>query len=83
MKAAAAKAKLELIPAVFSIGYSNGLLAHDPNLAEGLPVIDQPYVVKDGVAVLDSCPAARSKRRLRAIAQRQVPASSIAGRPRP
>ena len=43
VKAAAAKAGLELIPAVFSIGYSNGHLAQDPNLAEGLPVVDQPY----------------------------------------
>ena len=43
VKAAAAKAGIELVPAVFSIGYSNGHLAHDPNLAEGLPVVDQPY----------------------------------------
>ncbi|GIW87305.1 MAG: hypothetical protein KatS3mg108_1629 [Isosphaeraceae bacterium] len=28
---------LEIIPCVFPIGYSSGLLAHDPNLAEGLP----------------------------------------------
>ncbi len=53
VKAAAAKANIELIPAVFSIGYSNGHLAHDPNLAEGLPVVDQPFVVrKDLEAVL-------------------------------
>ena len=43
VKAAAAKAGIELVPAVFSIGYSNGHLSHDPNLAEGLPVVDQPY----------------------------------------
>jgi len=54
VKAAAVKARIELIPAVFSIGYSNGILAHDPNLAEGLPVVDQPFVVKNRVAVLDS-----------------------------
>ncbi len=47
VKIAAARANVELIPAVFSIGYSNGLLAHDSNLAEGLPVVDQPYVVKN------------------------------------
>ncbi len=46
IKSAAAEAGLELVPAVFSIGYSNGHLAHDVNLAEGIPVIDQPYVVK-------------------------------------
>jgi hypothetical protein len=49
VKVAAAKAGIELIPAVFSIGYSNGHLSHDPNLAEGLPVIDQPYVVREQI----------------------------------
>ena len=33
---AARQAKVELIPALFPIGYSNGLLANDPNLAEGM-----------------------------------------------
>jgi hypothetical protein len=56
VKAAAASANLELIPAVFSIGYSNGHLAHDPNLAEGLPVIDQPFVVSRDQGVLDTKP---------------------------
>lgn len=58
VKQAAARAGIELIPAVFSIGYSNGHLAHDPNLAEGLPVADQPFVVKEAggrrEAVLDT-----------------------------
>ena len=36
---------LELIPSVFSIGYGGGLLAHNPNLAEGLAVKDAPFVV--------------------------------------
>jgi hypothetical protein len=61
VKAAAAAAKIELIPAVFSIGYSNGILAQDPNLAEGLPVVDQPYLVKNRVAVLDAQPPAEIK----------------------
>ncbi len=39
---------IELIPCVFPIGYAEGVLAHDPNLVEGLPVIDAPFVVKDG-----------------------------------
>jgi hypothetical protein len=30
--------KLEIIPTVMSFGYSDGILAHDPNLAEALPV---------------------------------------------
>lgn len=37
--------------AVCPIGYSNDLLARDPNLAEGLPVRDMPFLVKDGVLV--------------------------------
>ena len=41
---------LGIIPACFPIGYSNGLLSHDPNLAAGLPVRDALFVVKDGVA---------------------------------
>ncbi len=61
VKAAADRAKIELIPAVFSIGYSNGILAQDPNLAEGLPVVDQPYLVKNRVAALDTRPTAQIK----------------------
>jgi hypothetical protein len=51
VKRAAAKAKVELIPTVFPIGYSNGLLSNDPNLAEGIPVLKAPFVVRGGVAV--------------------------------
>ena len=74
VKAAAARAGLELIPAVFSIGYSNGHLAQDPNLAEGLPVVDQPYLVKSRVGTADkkgaaarAGSAASSDRRLEAV----------------
>lgn len=42
---------LELIPAVFSIGYGGGILTHNRNLAEGLPVKDALFVVKDSEAV--------------------------------
>ena len=52
VRQAASRAKVEIIPAVFPIGYSSGLLAHDPNLAEGLPVEDAPFVVKGREAVL-------------------------------
>ncbi len=55
---AAAAAGIEIIPAVFPIGYSAGLLAHDPNLAEGLPVEAAPFVVRARQAVLDAQPAA-------------------------
>ncbi|MDB5297340.1 MAG: putative glycosyl hydrolase [Phycisphaerales bacterium] len=50
VKAAAAGLKLTLVPALFDVGYSNNLLGNDPNLAEGLPVRDQPFVVRGGVA---------------------------------
>jgi hypothetical protein len=39
---------LELIPSLFSVGYGGAALAHDPNLAEGLPVQDAPFVVAGG-----------------------------------
>jgi hypothetical protein len=57
VKAAAAKLGIEIVPAVFPVGYSNDLLFHDPNLAEGLPVRDARFVVKDGVATVVSDPA--------------------------
>ena len=37
--------KIELIPSIFSIGYGGGVLGHDRHLAEGLPVVDAPFVV--------------------------------------
>lgn len=49
-KRIAADLKLTLVPAVFSVGYSNDLLSRDPNLAEGLPVKNALFVVKDGIA---------------------------------
>ncbi|HEX5221184.1 MAG TPA: carbohydrate binding domain-containing protein [Verrucomicrobiae bacterium] len=42
--------KLELIPTVFSVGYGGGILSHNPNLAEGLPVVDAPFVVSGNEA---------------------------------
>lgn len=52
VRGAAEEAKVEIIPAVFPIGYSSGLLAHDPNLAEGVPVRGAPFVVRGGEAKL-------------------------------
>jgi hypothetical protein len=43
---------LEIVPNVFSAGYGGNILAHDKNLAEGLPVKDALYVVKNGEAHL-------------------------------
>jgi hypothetical protein len=45
---------LECVACVCPIGYSDSLLSRDPNLAEGLPVINAPFVVKDGKLVPDS-----------------------------
>lgn len=59
VRQAAVEHRIELIPAVFPIGYSAGLLAHDPNLAEGVPVKDALFVVKDREAVLVSDPRVR------------------------
>lgn len=42
--------KLDLIPAIFSVGYGGAALAHDRNLAEGLPVEDAPFEVNGGEA---------------------------------
>jgi hypothetical protein len=50
---ACARNHLELIPAFFSIGYGGGFLAHNPNLAEGVPVEDAPFLVRNGQGQLD------------------------------
>src|SRR6476661_5262602 len=56
VKSLARDTHLQLVPAVFPIGYSNDLLSHNPNLAEGLPVRDALFVVHDGVAKLEPDP---------------------------
>lgn len=43
---------LELIPTGYSIGYGGGILTHNPNLAEGIPVEDAPFLVANGIAQL-------------------------------
>lgn len=37
---------VELIPSLFSVGYGGAVLAHNPNLAAGIPVVDAPFEVK-------------------------------------
>jgi hypothetical protein len=54
IKAAAAERKIDLVPAMFQVGHSENLLSQDPNLAEGLPVRDQVFVVRGGVARVES-----------------------------
>lgn len=50
VKQACERNHLELIPAVFAVGYGSSVLAHDRNLAEGLPVEDAPFLVQGGEA---------------------------------
>ena len=47
---------LEIIPEIFSVGYGSSVMAHDRNMAEGLPVEDALYVVSNGEARLASDP---------------------------
>jgi hypothetical protein len=56
VKNTAASLGLELVPALFSIGYSNDLLYNDPNLIEALPVTNTLLVVSNGVAVIQPDP---------------------------
>jgi hypothetical protein len=56
VKKLAADLKLQIVPAVFPVGYSNDILWHDPNLIEALPVRDALFTVKGGVATLQSVP---------------------------
>lgn len=48
---------LEIVPALFQIGRSSALLAHDPNLAEALPVRDATFEVRGGKALPVTDPA--------------------------
>lgn len=49
--------KMDLIPAVFPVGYADGMLGNDPNLVEGQPVRNAPFVVHAGEAQLVADPA--------------------------
>jgi len=59
IKAAAAERRIDLVPALFQIGHSENLLSQDPDLAEGLPVREQLFVVRGGVARVRGRPARR------------------------
>jgi hypothetical protein len=50
VKAACERHGVELIPAVFSVGYGGAALSHDRNLAEGLPVENALFAVRGGQA---------------------------------
>lgn len=53
-KQVADELELEIVPAVAPFGYSSGILANNPNLAEGIPVVDLPMQVIDGIAAASS-----------------------------
>src|SRR5262245_16789681 len=55
----ARESEMELIPALFPMGYGGPLLGHDPNLAEGVPVLGAPFVVAGREATLAPDPPAR------------------------
>jgi len=52
---------LEIIPCLFPMGYSSSILWHDPNLAEGLPVREAPFMVDNGLARLVPDPRSLNK----------------------
>ncbi|MDI9442922.1 MAG: hypothetical protein QM844_01995 [Planctomycetota bacterium] len=52
VQAACQRNELELIPAIFSVGYGGAALAHNRYLAAGLPVVDAPFLVEGGKARL-------------------------------
>jgi len=52
VKRICANYKMEIIPIVFSAGYGGSVLAHNKNLAAGLPVKDALYVVRGDKATL-------------------------------
>ena len=52
VKQAGDRCRIELIPAVFGVGYGGVALAHDRNLAEGLPVEAALFVARNGLAWL-------------------------------
>ena len=54
VKQAATQLHLEIVPAVFPIGYSNDLLFNDPNLIEGMPATNALLIVSNGVARIQS-----------------------------
>jgi hypothetical protein len=59
VRKACERSGLELIPSVFSVGYGGGILGHNRHLAEGLPVNDAPFVVKNGEAQIAPDPNVR------------------------
>jgi hypothetical protein len=77
IRSVAAEVGVEIVPALFPIGDSRGLLAEDPNLAEAVPVRDALFVVRNGIAHLEAGPPLQLKatvmERLREAGRDAVP----------
>lgn len=56
IKAVCAENKMELIPLIFSVGYGGSVLAHDRELAAGIPVEDALFIARSGRAVFAQDP---------------------------
>jgi hypothetical protein len=56
VKQAATNLNLEIVPAVFPVGYANDLLFNNPNLIEGMPVSNALLVVSNGAAYIQADP---------------------------
>jgi hypothetical protein len=52
VKQICSKYNIEIIPAIFNVGYASSILAHDKNLAAGIIVKDALFVVQDDRAHL-------------------------------
>jgi hypothetical protein len=57
IKQAATNFNLEIVPAVFPVGYANDLLFNNPNLIEGMPVTNSLIVVSNGLGYLQPATA--------------------------
>jgi hypothetical protein len=56
LKQTATNLNLEIVPAIFPVGYSNDILFNDPNLIEGLPVQNALLVVSNSIAEVQPDP---------------------------
>ncbi|HWI58983.1 MAG TPA: hypothetical protein VNZ22_17290, partial [Bacillota bacterium] len=56
VKNLAASLGLEIVPAVFPVGYSNDILFNDPNLIEAMPATNALLVVSNGLAIAQMDP---------------------------
>lgn len=59
-RAIAARNAIEIIPLFCSPGYAGGLLVHNHNLAEGLPVRGATFVARGGQALFEPDPAVKT-----------------------